>query len=94
MTALLEVQDAAVHFGGVKALDGVSLSVERGSLCGLIGPNGSGKSTLLGAMSRLTDLTSGRLTASTARSTPVCPATAPTRSGSHGRSRPSGCWNR
>jgi branched-chain amino acid transport system ATP-binding protein len=62
MTALLEVQDAAVHFGGVKALDGVSLSVERGSLCGLIGPNGSGKSTLLGAMSRLTDLTSGSLT--------------------------------
>jgi len=62
MTALLEVQDAAVHFGGVKALDGVSLSVEHGSLCGLIGPNGSGKSTLLGAMSRLTDLTSGSLT--------------------------------
>jgi ABC-type branched-subunit amino acid transport system ATPase component len=45
----------------VKALDGVSLSVEDGSLCGLIGPNGSGKSTLLGAVSRLTDLTSGRL---------------------------------
>lgn len=62
MSALLEIDAAAVHFGGVKALDGVSLKIERGSLCGLIGPNGSGKSTLLGAMSRLTDLTSGRLT--------------------------------
>jgi len=61
MTALLEVQDAAVHFGGVKALDGVSLTIEPGTLCGMIGPNGSGKSTLLGAISRLTNLTSGRL---------------------------------
>ena len=61
MTALLEVEDARVVFGGVKALDGASLTVEEGSLCGLIGPNGSGKSTLLGAVSRLTGLTDGRL---------------------------------
>jgi len=61
MTALLEIDQAAVHFGGVKALDGVSMTIESGTLCGLIGPNGSGKSTLLGAMSRLTSLTSGRL---------------------------------
>lgn len=73
MTALLEVQDAAVHFGGVKALDGVSISIERGSLCGLIGPNGSGKSTLLGAISRLTDLSSGQLTINGKEYTKVAP---------------------
>ncbi len=61
MSALLEIEDAAVYFGGVKAVDGVTISIERGSLCGLIGPNGSGKSTLLGVMSRLTDLTRGTL---------------------------------
>jgi branched-chain amino acid transport system ATP-binding protein len=62
MTALLEVEDAHVHFGGVRALDGASIQVLEGSLCGLIGPNGSGKSTLLNGVSRLTALTSGRLT--------------------------------
>jgi branched-chain amino acid transport system ATP-binding protein len=61
MSTLLQVEDVAVHFGGVKALDGVTLGVESGSLCGLIGPNGSGKSTMLGVISRLTHLTSGRL---------------------------------
>jgi branched-chain amino acid transport system ATP-binding protein len=61
VTALLEVEDAQVVFGGVRALDGASLEVPEGALCGLIGPNGSGKSTLLGAVSRLTDMTAGRL---------------------------------
>lgn len=55
----LEVRDAAVSLGGVRALDGVSLTVEQGGLYGLAGPNGSGKSTLLAAMSRLLTLTSG-----------------------------------
>jgi branched-chain amino acid transport system ATP-binding protein len=63
MTALLEVDDVAVHFGGVKALDGATLKVEKGELLGLIGPNGSGKSTMLGVISRLTHLTSGSLSA-------------------------------
>jgi len=61
MNALLKVEDAKVSFGGVHALDGVSISIEAGSACGIIGPNGSGKTTLLGAISRLTHLTSGRL---------------------------------
>jgi ABC-type branched-subunit amino acid transport system ATPase component len=61
VTALLEADDVRVVFGGVRALDGASLSVEDGRLCGLIGPNGSGKSTMLGALSRMTDLTSGAL---------------------------------
>jgi branched-chain amino acid transport system ATP-binding protein len=60
-TSLLKADDIKVHFGGVKAVDGVSLELAPGGLFGLVGPNGSGKSTLLGALSRMTELTSGRL---------------------------------
>ncbi|MHB8220432.1 MAG: branched-chain amino acid ABC transporter ATP-binding protein/permease [Acidimicrobiales bacterium] len=43
----LEVSDASKAFGGVRAVDGVSLTVRRGQLAALIGPNGSGKTTLI-----------------------------------------------
>lgn len=61
MTALLEVENATVRFGGVVAVREASLSVEAGSICGIIGPNGSGKTTMIGVISRLVDLTSGSL---------------------------------
>jgi len=58
---LLDVMDAAVHYGGVKAVDNVTLRLTAGRIFGIIGPNGSGKSTLLAALSRLVPLTAGRL---------------------------------
>jgi branched-chain amino acid transport system ATP-binding protein len=61
MTALVELEEIRVHFGGVRAVDGVSLVVERGLVHGLVGPNGSGKTTLLNVISGVQRATSGRL---------------------------------
>ena len=44
--SLLEVQSLSKRFGGVTAVDACSLSLEPGSITGLIGPNGSGKTTV------------------------------------------------
>lgn len=61
MSALLSLSNVRVSFGGVHALDGVSMEFHEGVACGVIGPNGSGKTTLLGVISRLTPLTTGSL---------------------------------
>ncbi|CCQ14860.1 ABC transporter ATP binding protein [Rhodococcus sp. AW25M09] len=59
---VLGINDVAVHYGGIKAVDGISFDITRGKIVGILGPNGSGKSTLLAAVTRLTPLTRGTLT--------------------------------
>jgi ABC-type branched-subunit amino acid transport system ATPase component/ABC-type branched-subunit amino acid transport system permease subunit len=56
---LLQVEELSVHFGGLKAVEKVSLQVPQGEIVALIGPNGAGKTTLFNAVSRLQKATSG-----------------------------------
>ncbi|NIR31823.1 MAG: ABC transporter ATP-binding protein [Gammaproteobacteria bacterium] len=58
---LLSVDDVHVSFGGLKALDGVSLEVTAGHVYGLIGPNGSGKTTLFNVITGFISPDRGRI---------------------------------
>ncbi|MEC5408451.1 branched-chain amino acid ABC transporter ATP-binding protein/permease [Paraburkholderia sp. MPAMCS5] len=59
---ILKVENIAKHFGGVKAVDGISLEVARGTVHTLIGPNGSGKTTTLNVLNGIYKPTSGGMT--------------------------------
>jgi ABC-type branched-subunit amino acid transport system ATPase component/ABC-type branched-subunit amino acid transport system permease subunit len=58
---VIEAKNVVKHFGGIKAVDGVSLVIRSGSIHGIIGPNGSGKSTLVSCITRYHKLTSGEV---------------------------------
>ena len=59
---VLEIKDLIKDFNGVRALNGVSLSVEKGQTVAIIGPSGSGKSTLLRCINALERATAGSIT--------------------------------
>lgn len=58
---MIRVDDLHMHFGGIRAVDGVTISIPKGSITGLIGPNGAGKSTLFNVIAGLFPPTSGRV---------------------------------
>ena len=59
--ALLEIKNLGIAFGGLKAVDGLNLSIEKGSLYGLIGPNGAGKTTVFNMLTRVYKPTEGQI---------------------------------
>lgn len=59
---MLELKDVTRAFGGLRALQGVNMSVPEGQITGLIGPNGAGKTTLINNISGLDHPTSGDIT--------------------------------
>ena len=59
--ALLEVQQLSIHFGGVKAVQNVSFSIEAGIVYAVIGPNGAGKTTLFNLITGVYTPTSGSI---------------------------------
>jgi branched-chain amino acid transport system ATP-binding protein len=61
LMALLEIHGLHKDFGGLRANDDISITMERGELIGLIGPNGAGKTTLFNCVSGLHPVTSGRV---------------------------------
>src|SRR5512141_1366373 len=61
MSDLLVAEKVSKHFGGHKAVDGVSFTLAAGRILGLIGPNGAGKSTLFHCLAGFVKPTSGRI---------------------------------
>lgn len=58
---LLTIDNVCMYFGGLKALNNVSLTVEKGQIAGLIGPNGAGKTTLFNVATGFLTPTSGKV---------------------------------
>ena len=61
MSALLQLEDVTRRFGGLNAVEGVSLSLAQGEILGLIGPNGAGKTTLINLITGVHPANSGRV---------------------------------
>ena len=56
---LLQLKDVRVHYGGVKALDGIDVAIDEGEIVALMGPNGAGKSTVLKVIFGLAPMAGG-----------------------------------
>lgn len=60
--AMLKVENLGISFGGLRAVDGFDLTIEKGQLYGLIGPNGAGKTTVFNMLTGVYKPTQGRIT--------------------------------
>ncbi|AMN51727.1 MULTISPECIES: ABC transporter ATP-binding protein [Stappiaceae] len=58
---MLEIDNLSKHFGGIRAVDGCSFTVPKGSITALIGPNGAGKTTAFNCISRTTEPSAGKV---------------------------------
>ncbi|MDR2179841.1 MAG: ABC transporter ATP-binding protein [Synergistaceae bacterium] len=58
---ILNTKEVSVHFGGLRAVEKVDMSVRRGTIHGIIGPNGAGKTTLFNALTGFQKLTAGKI---------------------------------
>src|SRR5215831_16653214 len=74
MSALLEVREVSKSFGGVQAVNKVSLDVNQGDLMSVIGPNGAGKTTLLNMISGFYHPDTGRIVMDGADATKLAPS--------------------
>ena len=59
--AMIRVENLHLHFGGIRAVDGVSVEIAEGSITGLIGPNGAGKTTLFNVIAGVYPPSEGRV---------------------------------
>ena len=59
--ALLEVKNLGISFGGLRAVDGLEMTIEKGTLVGLIGPNGAGKTTVFNLLTGVYRPTDGTI---------------------------------
>lgn len=59
--SLLEIKSCSMYFGGLKAVEGLDMSLEKGELVGLIGPNGAGKTTLFNLITGVYNPTAGEI---------------------------------
>ena len=59
---MIEVKDLRVHYGGIVALDGISLIIPDGKIISIVGANGAGKSTTINAISGMVKIQSGSVT--------------------------------
>ena len=58
---MISVENLSKNFGGIQAVNDVSLTIEAGSITGLIGPNGAGKTTLFNVIAGLYSPSAGRV---------------------------------
>ncbi|MEN3295234.1 MAG: branched-chain amino acid transport system ATP-binding protein [Burkholderiales bacterium] len=61
MSVLLELTDVGIHFGALKAVDGVSMRIAAGERWAILGPNGAGKTTLFNAITGIAPATRGKV---------------------------------